>query len=83
MNLEERVISIVKENIEEDETCLVAEISLETNLRKDMEIDSLGLILLINGIEDEFSITMKNTEINDINTVADIVKKLKEKLGAT
>lgn len=82
MNLEERVISIIKENIEKENN-FVPDISLETDIRKDMDIDSLGLILIINGIEDEFSITIKNTEINDINTVADIVKKLKEKLGAT
>ncbi|MBI4706741.1 MAG: acyl carrier protein [Candidatus Omnitrophica bacterium] len=71
MNLEERVLAIVKENLEVE-----AEVSLETDLRKDLEIDSLGLILITTGIEDEFSITIKNTELSDINTVADIVKKI-------
>lgn len=76
MQLEEKVISIIKENLEEPKE----EITPQTDLRKDVEIDSFGTLMIINALEDEFSITLNESEFKDINTVSDIVKRVEELL---
>ena len=74
MSFEEKIISLIKENIEGE-----VEISLDSDLNNDLAIDSFGMLMIINAIEDEFSITIKDTEFEGINTVADIVKNLRDK----
>lgn len=53
------------------------EISYETDLRNDLELDSLDNILLINEIEARFNINIDEKNIEDIKTVGDIIKKLR------
>lgn len=53
------------------------EISYETDLRNDLELDSLDYILLINEIEARFNINIDDKNIADIKTVGDIIEKLR------
>ncbi|MBN1307799.1 MAG: acyl carrier protein [Chitinispirillaceae bacterium] len=76
MTLEERVIAVIRENSEE--RCAV---TLLADLQKDLGIDSFGRIMIINGIEDAFSITIDEKDLPAIRTVADIVAMLRTTYG--
>ena len=54
------------------------DISMETVLRDDLAVDSLDLYNLGMVLEDEFNIELPQDEMNDIETVEDVVKMLKE-----
>jgi len=53
------------------------EITYETDFKKDLELDSLGNIILINEIEARFNINIDDKDIADIKTVGDIIEKLR------
>ncbi len=73
----ERVKIIVadKLGVEEDE------ISLNSELVEDLGADSLDLVDLVMAFEDEFGTKVEDEEIESINTVEDIVKYIKKKMG--
>ena len=54
------------------------DISMDTMLRDDLAVDSLDLYNLSMVLEEEFNIELPQDEMNDIETVEDIVKMLKE-----
>jgi acyl carrier protein len=54
-------------------------ITLETNLMKDLEADSLDAVEIIMGIEEEFEITIPDEEAEGFQTVDDIVKYVESK----
>ncbi|HCT65612.1 MAG TPA: acyl carrier protein [Lachnospiraceae bacterium] len=62
----------IKEIIAEQTGKDVDSITMETNVKDDLEADSLDLFQIINDIEDEFDIKIENVEA--IKTVADVVK---------
>ncbi|MGD8400275.1 MAG: acyl carrier protein [Bacillota bacterium] len=73
MNLEERIFAVVAQNIEKR-----LAITMESNLIEDLGVDSFSKLMIIAGLEDEFSISIDETEFNDVITVADIVAKMRE-----
>ena len=73
MTLEERVIKAIEENLEKKE-----KITLHTDLRNDLGLDSFAMVILINGIEDEFGITIEERDFNGINNALDIANGLKQ-----
>lgn len=74
MNLEKRVIKTVEQNLEKKH-----EVSLESRLFEDLEVDSFNKIMIITGLEDEFSITIDEEDMGQINKVSDIVEHLRLK----
>lgn len=72
MTLEQRVIKTLKDNLEKS-----AEINLETRLLEDLLVDSLERMMLLAGLEDEFSITIAEEDFAEVATVKDIVMKLR------
>lgn len=74
MILEERIVSIIKNNLERKRT-----VSLDTRLIDDLGIDSFDKLMIINAMEDEFSITIDEEDFKDVRNVSDIVNKLREK----
>jgi len=73
VTLEERVIKTIEDNLEKRE-----KVGLNTDLRNDLGLDSFARVIIINALEDEFGITIPDYEFNNINTVAEIVKGLRE-----
>ncbi len=73
MSLKTKVQEIVQENIETD-----GELTLESNLREDLGVDSLGTLILVDALEDEFSLQINPDDFREVETVADIVKRLQE-----
>ena len=63
----EKIREIIAEQTGKD----VDEITLETNVKEDLDADSLDLFQIINDIEDEFDVSVENLE--EIVTVKDAV----------
>ena len=76
MKLEEKVLAVIRENSERLEN-----IPPDADLQDDLGIDSFGTIMIVNGIEDAFSITIDETDLKKIRTVSDIVRILRENYG--
>ena len=74
--IEEAVIAALKENTSWD-----GEIKMEQTLRDELGIDSFGVLMIINTLEDEFGIEISNEDIEGLSTVADIINRLKEILS--
>lgn len=74
MSLEKRVIKAIKINLENE-----FEVSLESNLAFDLEVDSFSKLMIICGLEEEFSLTIDESEFEDIELVSDIVEKIRIK----
>ncbi len=73
MQFSDRILSIIKEDVEKANN-----ISLDTNIRKDLEIDSLDFLIVINSIEDEFSINIDEKDFSEIETIGEMILKLEE-----
>lgn len=63
----EKIREIIAEQTGKD----VSEITLETNVKEDLDADSLDLFQIINDIEDEFDVSVEDPEV--IVTVKDAV----------
>lgn len=73
MNFDERVIKAVEENIEKKCT-----VSADTKLIEDLGVDSFNKMMIIAALEDEFSIEIDVDDFSSIETVGDIMDKLKK-----
>lgn len=72
MDLKEiRKIIIEKLNLDDD-----TEINLETSFVDDLEADSISLVELIMGLEDEYGIEIEDEDAEKIKTVKDAVDYL-------
>jgi acyl carrier protein len=56
------------------------EITLESHLRDDLDINSLQAVGLVVDMEEEFDISVSDDEVATLQTVGDVVKAVKEKL---
>lgn len=56
-------------------------VTLNANFSDDLGLDSLDVAELVIEIEDEFSVDFKDSELEEINTVQDIVSLVAEKLS--
>jgi acyl carrier protein len=76
MQLEKRVISVIRNNVED---CGDVEITSNTELVKELGIDSFGAMMIILGLGDEFSINLEDFDFSQFKTVQDVVEHLKER----
>jgi len=74
MNLEEKVLAIFQANTE-DKTG----VTLTSDLRRELRLDSFGILMIINAIEDAFGIAVEDVDFTGANTVADVVALLHSK----
>jgi acyl carrier protein len=75
-NLQQRVIKIISEVLNQNESA----IRLDVSLRDDLQIDSLHQMTLFIALEDEFQLNMPPEEVTGIITVNDIVDFIDKKL---
>jgi acyl carrier protein len=68
------VFDKIKEIIIEQLQVEESEITMETNLMKDLSADSLDAVEIIMAIEDEFGIEIPDEEAETIQTVQDLVR---------
>ncbi|TPR54099.1 phosphopantetheine-binding protein [Metamycoplasma neophronis] len=72
MNAQEIIFKLLK--------CLTkTKFNLESNI-KDLNIDSLDLVVLITDMEDKYNISITDEELMKLKTVGDIVNLLESKL---
>ena len=71
----EKIREIIAEQTGKD----VDEITLETNVKEDLDADSLDLFQIINDIEDEFDVSVEDPEsIVTVQDAVDFVENHKE-----
>ncbi len=75
--IENEIISIISEISGFDKE----EISLETNLPYDLEVDSIKAIELTVALEKKYKISIRDSEIPEINTVGQILDLTKRLLS--
>ncbi|MFY9214924.1 MAG: acyl carrier protein [Tissierellaceae bacterium] len=75
--ISEKVMKLIIEqfNIEEDS------VDLDTSFRDDLNADSLDLVELVMGLEDEFGLEVEDEDVEAIKTVGDAIEYIKEALG--
>ena len=70
----EKVRDIIVEQLSVDESM----VTLDTNLMKDLEADSLDAVEIIMAIEEEFDIEIPDEEAEKFQLVGDLVKYVDE-----
>ncbi|MCM1063812.1 MAG: acyl carrier protein [Eubacterium sp.] len=69
----------VTEVIEEKLNAEGMEITAETSFKDDLNADSLDLFELVMALEDEFGIDIPSEDLEQLNTVGDVLAYLKSK----
>ena len=57
-----------------------SQITLGTDIREDLSNESMKMIVMISTIEDELNVTIEIQEASLLNTIADFVNKVRERL---
>ena len=73
----EKLVEIVKEYIDIDESV----ITLESNLLTDFGVDSFTLSEIVCAVEDEFDIEISDRKMHELKTVGDVVNYIEEVIG--
>ncbi len=64
----EKITAILAEQLDAD----IAEMTMDTNIAKDLGADSLDVVELLMSIEDEFEVEIPDEEIENIKTIGDL-----------
>nr|WP_084145948.1 acyl carrier protein [Anaerovorax odorimutans] len=73
----EKIREIIVEQLGVDESA----VTLETQLMKDLEADSLDAVEIIMAIEDEFDIEVPDEDAEKFQCIGDITKYVEEKVN--
>ena len=73
-----RIRSALAEHLKRD----VSKIQLQSDLRKDLGLDSLAMIELLFKIEETFDLEIPNDDLSQITTVGDVINYVEQRLGA-
>lgn len=68
--MKDQLFTLIAEELSVDKE----QVTLEANLQDDLGADSLDAIQLIMSIENEFDITIPESDIDKLKTVADVMK---------
>lgn len=71
----EKVQKIIAEQLGTD----VDEVTLESNIVDDLDMDDLDIIEFAMAIEEEFDIEIPDCNLDNMNTVGDVVEYIKAK----
>ena len=74
MGTEDKIIKLIRENSNYD-----GEINRHSNIIDDTNIDSFDKLMIINAIEDEYSIEVDTNDIEKFKSVDDIINALEAK----
>ena len=76
MEIEEKVIQIVSEQMSVDK----AEVKRETSFVNDLNADSLDTVELVMELEDEFDLTIPDEEAEKLKTVGEAIDYIKKQV---
>lgn len=71
----ERIVEIVKEQLNMQDV----DIHMETSFEKDLEVDSLDLFELVMALEEEYDVEIPSEDLERLTTVGAVMEYLKEK----
>lgn len=74
MEVKERIINLLSDKLGYAAT----EIKEENNFITDLGADSLDMVEIIMGIEQEFGLKIDDNEISEVKTVGDLIKKVND-----
>lgn len=69
----------MREMIAEQLNCEAETITADTSFKDDLGADSLDLFELVMAMEDEYNLEIPAEELNDLNTVGDVIEYLKDR----
>lgn len=69
----------MRKMIAEQLSCDENEITADTSFKDDLGADSLDLFELVMALEDEYNIEIPAEELNELETVGDVMEYLKNK----
>ena len=72
----EKIKNILAEQLDADEE----EMTMETNIQKDLGADSLDVVELLMSIEDEFEVEIPDEEIENIKTIGDLTEYIQNNM---
>jgi len=73
-----RIRAALAEHLKKD----VSKIQLQSDLRKDLGLDSLAMIELLFKIEEAFDLEIPNDDLSQITTVGDVINYVEQRVGA-
>lgn len=73
----EKLYEILK-RIEPDTQVKLEDLKPETNIKNDLGLNSIGFLYLVIGVEKEFCITMRNADLNELETLGQVVEYIEE-----
>jgi acyl carrier protein len=76
MELTNKILSIISQNAECGKT-----VGPDDRIVEDLGIDSLDKLMIIHDLEDEFNITIDDSELKGIKLVKDIVAAIEHKIA--
>ena len=77
MSIETDVFEIVSRRLKWE----LSDLSLETNLRKDLNADSIDSVEVIFELEDLYDITIEDEVAEDLQTIGSIIDVITERSG--
>lgn len=75
-DVQQRVLTVICEAL----NCKESELSLDSSLRDDLDLDSLKQMTLFIALEDEFQRTIPPEQVTELDTVVEIVEFIHKKL---
>ena len=72
----DKVKKMLAEQLDADEDTL----TMETNIAKDLDADSLDVVELLMTIEDEFNIEIPDEEIENIRTIGELTEYIQNNM---
>ena len=76
MKIREKVIEAIRENVQ-----WKGAITEQMDLVRDLGIDSFDMLMIVNTLEDEFSIVVEEEQLENLKTVGDVIRRLGDLLS--
>lgn len=75
----DRISNLIKEQLHNEKI----EVTVKTNIQEDLEIDSIALMEFIITLEDEFNLNIPDEDVEDIQTMGELVDYLSRRLKSS
>ncbi|WP_024784625.1 acyl carrier protein [Streptococcus mutans] len=75
----DRISNLIKEQLHNEKI----EVTVETNIQEDLGIDSIALMEFIITLEDEFNLNIPDEDVEDIQTMGELVDYLSRRLKSS
>ncbi len=72
----EKIKKMLAEQLDADED----DMTMDTNIAKDLDADSLDVVELLMTIEDEFNVEIPDEEIENIKTIGDLTEYIQNNI---